>query len=92
MNIALKLCGLVGLLWLSGWQSAHADSAGQTLWYKAPATSWEGALPVGNGRIGAMVYGGVEKDTIQLNEDTFWAGGPHNNLNLAAKQNVSSLS
>ena len=91
MNIALKVLGLLALLWLSGWQSAFAESAGQTLWYKAPATSWEGALPVGNGRIGAMVYGGVEKDIIQLNEDTFWAGGPHNNLNLAAKQNLDKI-
>ena len=60
------------------------DSALLKLWYKEPASRWEAALPLGNGRIGAMVYGGVEKETIQLNEDTFWAGGPHNNLNPSA--------
>ncbi len=54
------------------------------LWYGHPAKTWEEALPLGNGRSGAMVYGGVEQETIQLNEDTFWAGGPHNNLNPAA--------
>ncbi len=54
------------------------------LWYELPAKTWEEALPLGNGRLGAMVYGGVERETIQLNEDTFWAGGPHNNLNPAA--------
>ncbi|MES2676649.1 MAG: glycoside hydrolase family 95 protein [Pseudomonadota bacterium] len=56
----------------------------QKLWYEQPAARWEEALPLGNGRLGAMVYGGVVKDEIQLNENTFWAGGPHNNLNPAA--------
>ena len=46
------------------------------LWYRQPADVWEEALPVGNGRLGAMVYGGVKKERIQFNEDTFWAGGP----------------
>jgi alpha-L-fucosidase 2 len=55
------------------------------LWYEQPAQIWEEALPLGNGRLGAMVYGGVARETIQLNEDTFWAGGPHNNLNSAAR-------
>lgn len=47
-----------------------------SLWYNAPATHWEEALPIGNGRLGAMVYGGVSKELIQLNEDTIWAGPP----------------
>ena len=55
------------------------------LWYEQPARTWEEALPLGNGRLGAMVFGGTEKETIQLNEDTFWAGGPHNNLNPKAR-------
>lgn len=63
---------------------SEADSASLKLWYEKPASVWEAALPLGNGRIGAMVYGGVSSETIQLNEDTFWAGGPHNNLNLSA--------
>lgn len=64
--------------------AATAGSVPLKLWYKQPASRWEEALPLGNGRIGAMVYGGVQEETIQLNEDTFWAGGPHNNLNLSA--------
>ena len=40
------------------------------LWYKAPADIWENALPVGNGRLGAMIFGGVEEERIQVNEDT----------------------
>lgn len=47
------------------------------LWYTAPATEWLEALAVGNGRIGAMVFGGVAAEKLMLNEDTVWAGGPH---------------
>ena len=54
------------------------------LWYDRPASHWVEALPLGNGRLGAMVYGGVESDTIQLNEDTFWSGSPYNNVNPKA--------
>lgn len=47
------------------------------LWYRKPARKWVEALPVGNGRLGAMVFGGVERDQIQFNEDTVWTGEPH---------------
>lgn len=47
------------------------------LWYDAPATEWVQALPLGNGRLGAMVFGGVANERIQLNEDTFFAGSPY---------------
>jgi len=46
------------------------------LWYEKPAKEWVEALPVGNGRIGAMIFGGVENELIQLNEGTLWSGGP----------------
>jgi len=61
------------------------------LWYAQPATVWEEALPLGNGRLGAMVYGAVLSENIQLNENTFWAGGPHNNLNPAALNAVPEI-
>jgi alpha-L-fucosidase 2 len=48
----------------------------KNLWYKKPAVFWEEALPLGNGRIGAMVYGGVQKERIELNEDSLWSGRP----------------
>jgi alpha-L-fucosidase 2 len=48
------------------------------LWYRRPAQEWLEALAVGNGRLGAMVWGGVTTERLQLNEDTIWAGGPHN--------------
>ncbi|MBB1286501.1 glycoside hydrolase N-terminal domain-containing protein [Flavisolibacter sp. BT320] len=46
------------------------------LWYKEPAAKWTDALPIGNGRLGAMIFGGVEEDRIQFNEETLWTGGP----------------
>ena len=46
------------------------------LWYPEPASEWLEALPIGNGRLGAMVFGGVDAEQLQLNEDTVWAGGP----------------
>jgi alpha-L-fucosidase 2 len=48
-----------------------------TLWYRQPAAEWVEALPIGNGRLGAMVFGGVALERLQLNEDTFFAGGPY---------------
>ncbi|MEZ4582576.1 MAG: glycoside hydrolase family 95 protein, partial [Caldilineaceae bacterium] len=47
-----------------------------TLWYEHPARQWVEALPVGNGRLGAMVFGGATEERLQLNEDTLWSGGP----------------
>ncbi|MDT0688906.1 glycoside hydrolase family 95 protein [Salegentibacter sp. F188] len=50
------------------------------LWYDEPAANWNEALPVGNGRIGGMIFGGIEEERIQLNEETVWAGEPGNNV------------
>lgn len=61
------------------WHSLVSQEANTlTLWYDKPATRFEEALPLGNGRIGIMVYGGIEKETINLNEATLWGGGPTN--------------
>src|SRR5215213_2837197 len=52
------------------------------LWYKQPSgKTWENALPIGNGRLGAMIYGNVDKEIIQLNEHTVWSGSPNRNDN-----------
>ncbi|ESQ79120.1 alpha/beta hydrolase [Asticcacaulis sp. YBE204] len=51
------------------------------LWYKAPAVEWTEALPLGNGRLGAMVFGGVARERLQLNEDTIYAGAPYQPAN-----------
>ncbi len=56
-----------------------------SLWYRKPASRWVEALAIGNGRIGAMVFGGVDRERLQLNEDTLWAGGPYDPVNPKAK-------
>ena len=61
------------------------------LWYSRPAEHWTDALPIGNSRMGAMVFGGVEQETLQLNEETFWAGGPHNNLNPKGRYALDNI-
>ncbi|RYF84407.1 MAG: glycoside hydrolase family 95 protein, partial [Chitinophagaceae bacterium] len=54
-----------------------SQSAGKLkLWYDKPATQWVEALPVGNGQLGAMVFGGAGEELLQLNESTLWSGGP----------------
>jgi len=73
---ALALAFLLGGLSLP----AHAQSQSGDdlkLWYTAPADTWDTALPVGNGRLGAMVFGMTGRERIQFNEDTFWSGGPY---------------
>ena len=77
-------------------QSSHATDATSplTLWYRQPAAKWTEALPIGNGRLGAMIFGGVAREHLQLNEGTLWAGGPYdpNNTNaLRALPEVRQL-
>src|SRR5215471_21099227 len=53
------------------------SSTALVLWYRQPAARWTGALPLGNGRLGAMVFGGTTNERIQMNEITIWAGPPY---------------
>nr|WP_207422515.1 glycoside hydrolase N-terminal domain-containing protein [Pedobacter sp. SYSU D00873] len=62
-----------------------------TLWYKQPAVKWTDALAIGNGRIGGMVFGGLEKDRIQFNEETLWSGEPRNYNRQAAYQYLPQI-
>ena len=64
-------------------EKPHATSP-WVLWYRQPAHYWVEALPVGNGRLGGMVFGGTTSERIQLNEDTLWAGGPYDPSNPVA--------
>lgn len=62
------------------------------LWYNQPSgTVWENALPVGNGRLGAMIYGNVERETIQMNEHTLWSGSPNRNDNPLAFDSLPEI-
>ena len=71
--------------------AGHKADNDQRLWADAPASCWLEALPLGNSRMGAMVYGGTEKEEIQLNEETFWSGGPHNNNSTTALQYLTEV-
>jgi alpha-L-fucosidase 2 len=73
--------------------AAGAASAGRplTLWYRRPASRWVEALPIGNGRLGAMIFGGVGSERLQLNEDTLWSGGPKDWDNPKAKDILPEL-
>lgn len=61
---------------ISSW-TAETSSTAPMLWFAQPASKWEEALPIGNGRLGAMVFGGTTDERIQFNEDTLWTGKPH---------------
>lgn len=58
------------------------ESKSSTLmWYREPAVHWMDALPIGNGSIGAMIFGGIESERLQLNDDTLWSGPPQKDWN-----------
>ena len=82
--------GASALMLRGGWPGAAAadqplagpGTGDLKLWYDAAAgTDWLRALPIGNGRLGAMVFGNVDVERLQLNEDTIWAGGPYDQSN-----------
>jgi alpha-L-fucosidase 2 len=61
------------------------------LWYPQPAARWVEALPVGNGQLGAMVFGGVQRERIQFNESTVWTGEPHDYAHPGAHQSLAEI-
>jgi alpha-L-fucosidase 2 len=96
---ASTVAGSLPLARRLGWaEPAKSESDNQTLWYTAPASEWVDALPIGNGRLGAMVYGGsdtlpsdLSKETLQLNEDTLWSGMPVDGNNPRAKDYLPAI-
>jgi alpha-L-fucosidase 2 len=62
-----------------------------TLWYRQPAKLWVEALPVGNGKLGAMIFGGVTNERVQFNEQTVWTGAPHDYAHKGAYQSLDKL-
>ena len=81
---------LVTLL-LSALTTGAAQAQQHKLWYSQPARHWLEALPVGNSHLGAMVYGKTDTEEIQLNEETFWSGSPHNNNSPEAKAHLQEV-
>ncbi len=80
--------GLLVFLALVADATVLADAQDTLLWYEHPAEKWVEALPVGNGRLGGMVFGGVAEERIQLNEDSIWSGEPHFNPNPKMRENL----
>ena len=71
----IPVCLLMVLLFACDTQE---EPVREQLWYSQPAENWFEALPLGNGRLGAMVYGTVKEERLQLNEESLWAGCPEN--------------
>lgn len=81
-------------LFISAFAVLSLDAAAaqqHKLWYDKPAQVWTEALPLGNGRLGAMVYGNPGAEQIQLNEETIWAGQPNNNANPEALEWIPKI-
>jgi len=70
---------------------ATAEPGPMVLWYEQPAAKWTEALPVGNGQLGAMVFGGTETERIQFNHDTLWVGRPHDYSHEGAAAHLPTL-
>jgi len=68
-----------------------SDKSQWTLWYTEPAERWVEALPVGNGQLGAMVFGGTAQERIQFNQDTVWTGAPHDYAHPGAAEHYGAL-
>jgi len=70
---------------------SEGPSSSLSLWYEKSASSWLEALPIGNGYMGGMIYGGYPRETIQLNSDTLWAGCPHDYSNPDALNYLAQI-
>jgi alpha-L-fucosidase 2 len=70
---------------------AQPTSSGMKIWFNRPAESWNDALPVGNGRLGAMIFGGIEKERLQLNEESIWTGKPRWDANPDALKTLPKV-
>ncbi|MBU9720260.1 MULTISPECIES: glycosyl hydrolase family 95 catalytic domain-containing protein [Bacillaceae] len=69
----------------------ESTSTNKVLWYDQPAVDWNEALPIGNGRLGGMIFGDMEEERIQLNEDSIWYGGPRDRNNPDALQQLPKI-
>ena len=72
-------------------QPAKVAGDQERLWYDAPAGRWLEALPLGNGQMAAMVFGGIADEAIQLNESTFWSGSPHDNNSKTSLEHLDEV-
>ncbi|MBR6853005.1 MAG: glycoside hydrolase family 95 protein [Prevotella sp.] len=82
---------ILSTLFICAFISIAVNAQQHKLWYSKPASHWLEALPIGNSHLGAMVYGGTDIEQIQLNEETFWSGSPHENNNPSAKVAIKDV-
>jgi len=91
---SLRSCLMIGFM-ATGFLQSFADTRPLTqeykLWYDKPAQVWTEALPLGNGRLGVMLYGNPAAEQMQLNEETIWAGRPNNNANPEALEWIPKI-
>jgi alpha-L-fucosidase 2 len=87
----MKKVIVVALAILSAGAALVAQQSPLTLWYQQPASLWTDALPVGNGHMGAMIYGGAVHERIQFNEHTVWTGEPHDYAHKGASQSLAKI-
>ena len=90
-NLALLLLIASTAAAQTGTQTPAPSNPEHLLWYGAPAANWNEALPIGNGRLGAMVFGGVSDERLQLNEDSVWAGQKLDRINPAASKAIPEI-
>ncbi len=91
MKMPLNTFTITVLMLIFVSRSADAQENELKLWYNKPGIVWADALPVGNGRLGAMVFGKTENELIQFNEETLWAGQPHDYTNKGAYKYLPEL-
>ena len=82
---------IISLIFLLSCQQKSETIKEQSLWYNQPASTWEEALPIGNGRLGAMIFGHPFQECIQVNEESLWSGAPINSNNPKAIQNLDKI-
>ena len=87
----MKRLTVVALASLLAGAAAVRPGIPLTLWYQHPASLWVEALPVGNGHMGAMIFGGVAHERIQFNEHTVWTGEPHDYAHHGASQYLAQI-
>jgi alpha-L-fucosidase 2 len=82
---------VITLLFATTLITGFAQEQELKLWYNKPAEKWVEALPIGNGRLGAMIFGGVERDRIQFNEETLWTGEHETTTGRGAAQYLPEI-
>jgi alpha-L-fucosidase 2 len=91
VKLKILFASLLVVSLLSYFPVRGAETNTLKLWFAQPAEKWTDALPIGNGRMGAMIFGGVTDERIQFNEDTLWKGQPHDYVRAGAREQLPEI-